>query len=332
MRRRTILGILSLTLTLGSLALAVFSQEPVQENAQEPPARREIAITIDDLPFGGPDLGLPRVRAANAAILAALRREGVPAVGFVNEGRLYVAGEIDARTALLEEWLEAGEELGNHTFSHLSLQETPLPAFEEDVVRGETVTRWLLGRRGKTLRYFRHPFLRTGPTLETRKDFEGFLAARGYTVAPVTIENSDYVFSRVYSEAKTKGDAEGMRQTAEAYLRFTGAQLDFWEGVARTVLGRPVRHVLLLHDDEINADHLGEVLALLKRRGYRFVPLEEALRDEAYRSPDTYAGQAGVSWLYRWAVSRGVKVDWRREPDPPAPIQRLYDRLAQPPG
>jgi peptidoglycan/xylan/chitin deacetylase (PgdA/CDA1 family) len=324
MRRRTTVGILSLTLTLGSLALSL--------PAQELPVRREIAVTLDDLPFGGPDPGLPRVRAANEKILATLRREGVPATGFVNESKLYVAGEIDARTALLGDWLEAGQELGNHTFSHLSLQETPLPAFEEDVVRGETVTRWLLGRRGKTLRYFRHPFLRTGPTQEARREFESFLAARGYTVAPVTIENSDYVFSLVYSAARTKGDAEEARRAAEAYLRFTEAQLDFWEGIAQTVLGRPLPHVLLLHDNEINADHLAGVLALLKRRGYRFISLEEALRDEAYRSPDTYAGRAGVSWLYRWAVSRGVKIDWKREPEPPEPIQRLYDQLTRPPG
>jgi|SRR3954447_5777030 len=320
MRRRTILGILSLTLLLGSLALG-----------QEARPDRQIAITFDDLPFGGPDLGLARIRAENEAILAALRQEGVPATGFVNEGKLYVSGEIDARTALLDQWLEAGQELGNHTFSHLSLRDTPVPAFEEDLVRGETVTHWLAGRHGGTLRYFRHPFLHTGPSLAARQDFERFLAARGYTVAPVTIENSDYIFSRVYNEMKTKGDAPGMRRTADAYLRFTAAQLDFWEGVAQTVVGRPLRHVLLLHDNEINAGHLGELLALLRRRGYRFVPLEEALRDEAYRLPDAYAGRAGVSWLYRWAVSRGIQIDWQHEPEPPAEIQTLYSRLTSPP-
>src|SRR3954452_23568198 len=119
----------------------------------------------------------------------------------------------------------------------------------------------------------------------------------------------------------------GLRRTADAYLRFTAAQLDFWEGVAQTVVGRPLRHVLLLHDNEINAGHLGELLALLRRRGYRFVPLEEALRDEAYRLPDAYAGRAGVSWLYRWAVSRGIQIDWQHEPEPPAEIQTLYSRL-----
>ena len=319
MQRRTILGILSLTLLLGSLALG-----------QEARPDRQIAITFDDLPFGGPDLGLSRIRAENEAILATLRREKVPATGFVNEGKLYVPGEIDARVTLLEQWLETGQELGNHTFSHLSLRDTPVPAFEEDLVRGETVTRWLAGRHGGTLRYFRHPFLHTGPSLEARQDFERFLAARGYTVAPVTIENSDYIFSRVYNEMKTKADAAGMRQTAGAYLRFTEAQLDFWEEAARTVVGRPLRHVLLLHDNEINADHLDELLALLRRRGYRFVPLEEALRDEAYRLPDTYAGRAGVSWLYRWAVSQGIKIDWKREPEPPEEIQTLYGRITSP--
>jgi peptidoglycan-N-acetylglucosamine deacetylase len=320
MPMRTILGIVSLTLLLGSLALG-----------QEPRPDRQIAVTFDDLPFGGPDLGLPRIQAENEAIVATLRREGVPAIGFVNEGKLYVAGEIDARAALLERWLEAGEELGNHTFSHLSLRDTPVSTFEEDLIRGETVTRWLAGRHHARLRFFRHPFLHTGPSLEARRDFERFLADRGYVVAPVTIENSDYVFSRVYNEMKTKGDAAGMRRTADAYLRFTAAQLDFWEGVARTVVGRPIRHVLLLHDNELNAGHLEELLALLRRRGYRFIPLEEALRDEAYRLPETYAGRSGVSWLYRWAVSRGIQIDWKREPDPPAEIQTLYDRIAHPP-
>ena len=323
MQRRTIAWILSLTLMLGSFTLPLLAQQPGPD--------RQIAITIDDLPFGGPDLGLPRIRALNEKILATLRREGIAATGFVNESKLYVAGEIDARTALLASWLEAGQELGNHTFSHPSLRDTPVPAFEEDLVRGETVTRWLLGQRGKQLRYFRHPFLHTG-SLEARKELESFLAARGYTVAPVTIENSDFIFSRVYNEAKTKGDAAAMQQTAEAYLRFTEAQLDFWEGVAQTVVGRPLRHVLLLHDNEINADHLGALLALLKRRGYRFIPLEEALRDEAYRLPDTYSGRGGVSWLYRWAAGRDVKIDWKQEPEPPEPIQKLYDQLVRPPG
>src|SRR4051812_19770017 len=102
MQRRTMIWILSLTLILGSFALLLTGQQPGPD--------RQIAITIDDLPFGGPDLGLPRIRALNEKILATLRREKVPAVGFVNESKLYVAGETEARTTLLADWLEAGQE------------------------------------------------------------------------------------------------------------------------------------------------------------------------------------------------------------------------------
>ncbi|HSG39492.1 MAG TPA: polysaccharide deacetylase family protein [Thermoanaerobaculia bacterium] len=313
MQRKITLAILSTVVVLGTALLA-----------QAPAPQREIAITFDDLPFGGPNVGLARSRAANEAILATLRKGQTPAVGLVNESKLYVPGEIDERTALLEMWLDAGAELGNHTFSHPSLYETPLATFQEDVVRGETVTRWLLEKRGQKLRWFRHPFLRTGPSLEVRSSFEKFLADRGYTVAPVTVENSDYVFSAAYSRAKTQGNQELMRRLGEEYLRFTEAQLDFWESVSQELLGRPMKHVLLLHVNEINADYFDEVLELMRRRGYRVVRLEEALRDEAYRLPDTYAGRAGVSWLYRWAVSKGVKIDWSKEPEPPASVQELY--------
>ncbi|HEX6903411.1 MAG TPA: polysaccharide deacetylase family protein [Thermoanaerobaculia bacterium] len=311
MKRRATLPVLIL---LVLAAPALLAQTP----------RREIAVTFDDLPFGGPAVPLARARAANEAILATLRQGKTPAVGLVNESKLYVPGEIDERTALLEMWLEAGAELGNHTFSHPSFQDTPLAAFQEDVVRGETVTRWLLEKRGRKLRWFRHPFLRTGPSLEVRAAFEKFLADRGYTVAPVTVENSDYMFSAAYSRAKLQGNQETMRRLGEEYLRFTEAQLDFWEGVSQELLGRPVKHVLLLHVNEINADWFDEVLDLMRRRGYRVVTLEEALRDEAYRLPDTYAGRAGVSWLYRWAVSKGAKIDWSKEPEPPAFVQELY--------
>lgn len=293
-----------------------------QEAVPSPP--REIAVTFDDLPRGGPEVGFARTQAMNAALLASLKRHGIRAVGLVNESKLFVPGEIDERTAVLKSWLDAGHELGNHTFSHPSFQTTPLAAYQEDVLRGETVTRLLLEEKGAELRWFRHPFLRTGPDLATREAFETFLAARGYRVAPVTVENSDYIFSLIYTRAKERGDRETMRRTREAYLGFTARQLDFWENVALEVVGRPIKQVLLLHVNELNADAMDDVADLLKRRGYGFVTLEEALRDDAYRLPDTYAGPAGISWLHRWAVSKGVKVDWRQEPEPPAEILQQY--------
>ena len=37
-------------------------------------------------------------------------------------------------------WTDGGFELGNHTYAHTSLASVSLKEWEEDVIRGETVT------------------------------------------------------------------------------------------------------------------------------------------------------------------------------------------------
>jgi len=87
----------------------------------------------------------------------------VPAIGFVNERKLQPGGSVDPRrVALLQQWLDAGLELGNHTFSHTDLHRASVQVFQRDVLEGEKVTRRLLAAKGNTPRYFRHPFLHTG--------------------------------------------------------------------------------------------------------------------------------------------------------------------------
>ncbi len=283
--------------------------------AAEPAGR--IALTFDDLPLNGPERGLEVTAAVNRQILAQLKRAQAPAVGFVNEEKLYRKGEIDSRIGLLDMWLEAGAELGNHTFSHPSINDTSFPDYRDDVIRGETVTKWLLMKRGQKLAYFRHPFLRTGLTVETKDALASLLAERGYRVAPVTVENSDWAFNSIYVQAKIRGDEKTLAKTAQDYLAYSKAELEFFEKTAQTLFGRAIAHVLLLHANELNADHLGELLELLRDAGYRFIPLAEALQDPAYDQPDPYVGPAGVNWLYRWDLGLGRRIDWKSEPEPP---------------
>lgn len=148
--------------------------------------------------------------AINDKLLTELAAAGVPAIGFVNEGKLDVDGEREARTALLARWLDAGMSLGNHTYSHRGLSSTPLAEYQSDVLRGEAVTRPLLESRGLRLEFFRHPMTQTGPTREIRDGFERFLAEHGYRAAPFTIENSDFIFARLYDRAVNAGDAAAM--------------------------------------------------------------------------------------------------------------------------
>jgi peptidoglycan/xylan/chitin deacetylase (PgdA/CDA1 family) len=277
-------------------------------------AARRVAVTFDDLPLtgdGGRSTG-EGVLENTKKIVGALKANGVPTIGFVNENKLNAAGQREARTRALRAWLDAGMELGNHTYSHKSFYDTPTPAFEQEVIRGEPVTKQLLAEKGKGLRYFRHPFLNTGRTLASKREFEKFLSARGYRVAPVTVDNSEWIFAREYADALAKNDEEKARRVAEGYVPYMESMFEFYEKLSAELFGREIPQVLLVHANQLNGDHFAEVIAMMRRRGYTFVPLDEALDDPAYRSRDDYVGAVGISWLQRWLVTRGQP--FRKEP------------------
>ncbi|WP_240698934.1 hypothetical protein [Sphingomonas sp. AAP5] len=112
-------------------------------------------------------------------------------------------------------------DLGNHTYSHLSLNKTPVDAYIADVALDETETAPLLASSGRRERWFRYPFLETGPTKETRARFEAWLGAHYYRVAPVTMENSDWQFSGPYDDAMARGVARQALRIQQQYLGFT---------------------------------------------------------------------------------------------------------------
>jgi len=274
--------------------------------SQTPPERR-VVITMDDLPASAAQsMSAQELTDMTSKIVGTLKQQQVPAVGFVNENKLYMkVGEVDARVATLNQWLDAGLELGNHAFSHPSFNKIGLKDFEESVIRGETVTKTLLAQHGKTMRYFRHPFLDVGRDLQTRRELEAFLVARGYRIAPVTLDPEDWAFAPLYDAAKRSGDTALQQQIVAAYLKFANEVFEYDEKFSRDLLGYELPQIILLHGNNLEADHLGDVLDLLRKRGYRFVTLESALNDDAYSLPNTYVGEHGNGWLEQWAVSRG---------------------------
>lgn len=276
--------------------------------ATVPRAERVVAITIDDLPVVAVSSSSDWA-GVTERLLATLQRHGVPAVGFVNERKLYVDNALDSnRVALLAAWLQAGQELGNHTFAHRSAHATPLGEYLQGITRGEKVTRVLAQRAGRPYRYFRHPQLHAGRSLEYRRGVERFLAAHGYTVAPVTVDNQEWVYARAYVVADERGDSALKGRVVTDYLRHLDSAFVYSERLSRRLFDREIPLVLLLHANQINAVYLDTILSRLEARGYTFAPLERVLTDSAYRSRDTYVGATGPSWLVRWASSRGMPV------------------------
>jgi peptidoglycan/xylan/chitin deacetylase (PgdA/CDA1 family) len=269
-------------------------------------ADRQIAITIDDLPAGAANwMSAGEIDQMTAKLLTPLREQKIPAVGFVNEKKLYKTGEVDERIKALNIWLDSGFELGNHTFSHASLNRVGLTAWEEDVIRGETVTVMLLSQRNLKLRYFRHPYLDTGRDLQTRREAEAFLVDRGYRIAPVTLDAWDWMYAGVYDDARRCRDSTLQQQLVSSYLSYTNDVFAYSEKQSKDLIGYELKQILLLHANWLEADHIGELLDVIRKRGYRFITLEDALSDPAYSMPDDYIGEEGTGWLDHWAITRG---------------------------
>ena len=267
---------------------------------------RQVAVTIDDLPSGMADrLPAADITALTAKLLGTLRDQKIPVVGFVNEKKLYKPGEVDERIKALQMWVDYGFELGNHTFSHSSLNQVGLKAWEDDVIQGETVTKMVMATHKMKLRYFRHPYLDTGRDLLTRRESEAFLTQRGYRIAPITLDGWDWMFAGLYEDAKKRNDTDLQAKIVKEYLSYHDAVFAYDEQLSTKVVGYEPRQILLLHASNLEADHIGELMDVLRKRGYRFITLGDALEDPAYSLPDTYVGEEGTGWIDHWAISLG---------------------------
>lgn len=297
--------------------------------AQNPP-QRAIAITIDDLPAASASFMTgDEINEMTVKLLTTLRDQKIPAVGFVNEKKLYKFGEVDARISALKMWGDYGFELGNHTYAHASLNRVSLKEWEEDVIRGETVTAQLLAQHKMKMRYFRHPYLDTGRDLQTRRDADAFLVNRGYRIAPVTMDAWDWMYAPIYEDARKRGDGELQQKLVSSYLTHTTDVFDYYEKLSKNLIGYEPAQILLLHGNWLEADHIGELLDLLRKRGYRFVTLAEALSDVAYSLPDEYVGEEGGGWIDHWAITRGQPP--RGAPEFPQWVMDLWKALPRQP-
>ena len=279
-------------------------------------ADRRIAITIDDLPWARLDRIVPvDLQARHDQLISSLQAAGVPVVGFVNESKLEVDGKVQpARVAMLRDWLDAGYELGNHTYAHLDLHAVGMEAFQADVLRGERQLRPLLAERGATPRWFRHPYLRAGRTPADKAALAAFLAGHGYRIAPVTVDNGEWVWAFAYSNVlnQTAGadrDAT-LARLRRGYVPYMLNKVDYFEAQSRKLLGYALPQVWLLHANELNAASYVDLVAGVHRRGYRVVTLDEALKDPAYARTDGYTGRYGPSWLHRWAMAEQKPKDF----------------------
>ena len=247
---------------------------------------KQMAITFDDLPFAyARTLTTEQQRDAVARMLTTLRKYNVKAAMFVIGG-----GLTDRNRELVDAVVAAGHTIGNHSFSHRDLGMMPVEDYVIDIQKGaDAIKPWLKGTQ-----FFRYPFLRQGETAEKRDAVLSWLAMRGIRVAPVTIDNNDFVYNQRLVDAIAESKTLDVRTE---YLDHMSMAAAYYDAKARTLLGRPIKHVLLLHMNYLNGLYLDDLLQRFRDSGWSFVSFEDALTDEVYKLKYDWAGIQGAGHL-----------------------------------
>jgi peptidoglycan/xylan/chitin deacetylase (PgdA/CDA1 family) len=247
-----------------------------------------LSFTFDD----GLD---PRTQARasewNGQLLAALAAENVKAM-------LFPAGKIVGSAEgmkLVADWSARGHAIGNHSYSHQGLgsKKMSLENFTADVMLADEMFRSLPGWVPR----LRFPYLQEGDTPAKRDGIRDWMAAKGYEPAPVSIVTSDWYYDDRFLKWRSTHADDDSTLFRKAYLAHLLDRANYYEHLARELLGRSPVHVMLLHTNALNAAFLPAVIAMFKSKGWKIVSPAEAFRDPLYaEKPSTLPAGESIVW------------------------------------
>ena len=98
---------------------------------------------------------------------------------------------------------------------------------------------------------------------------------------------------------------------------------EHYEAYSQEMFGRDMAQTMVLTPSRLVTDSADELFGMIEKRGYRFVSMEEALSDEAYKTGENFYGKSGISWFERWQMAKGKKL--LDEPEVHANVQKIWD-------
>ena len=287
MNRRTF------TKTLG-LSVAALGLGGVPAGARKPAP--QFSITMDDFNWADP----VKLSAAerNQSILGTFQANSIKAAAFVIGRNV----ESDEGKQIVASWNRAGHMICNHTYSHRNFNAaTDVEAYEKDILRAEA----LLKNFPRFRKYFRFPMLKEGDTAAKRDAMRLFLAQHGYRVGHVTIDDSDWAIDQRLT-ARLKKDANAdVKPYRDFYLEHMWARAEYYDSLAQRVLGRPVKHTVLVHFNLLNGLFLNDVISMLKAKGWQPIDAEEAFTDPVFSAKPKIV-PAGESIVWALAKEKGT--------------------------
>ena len=253
-------------------------------------AAKQIAITFDDAPRSD-----TRLTSATRTekLMMGLRTCGVDqAMFFITTKHLS-----DTNQGVLEQYEIAGHLIANHSDQHLWLNKTETKTFQQDVL----IAHEQLKAYKHFKPFFRYPFLDEGRNQDKVNAMQSFLTTEGYQNGYVTVDNYDWYLDKLYQDAIKADLSIDMNQLRRLYVDVLYAAITFYDDMAIQHLGRSPKHVLLLHENDLAAYFICDLVTKLKADGWEIISPLAAYHDPiAQQIPQTlFTGQGRVAALTR---------------------------------
>ena len=286
-------------------------------------AQKKVSITIDDVP----NARLYAKEGFRSRLLHQIDSMKLPVAIFINEERIFDVEDADKILNIFDEWIgNPNVIVGNHGYKHRMYSNEGIDSFKIDVLQGESITKPIARKYNKSENYYRFPYNDLGKNAAEHKAAADFLKSRSYILTPYTMHSDDWLVTQLYEFYIANGRLKDAARIGQAFVDFTLKNFDYIESITDKKPGRNVSQIYLMHDNLLNADYLGVLITALKKRGYSFITLDEAMKDPVYAQQDYYEQRYGVSWVYRWIKDEQQRMQLMRA----APDSNAFEKeLAQ---
>lgn len=234
----------------------------------------EIAFTFDDAPTY--DSAVMSGAERTSKLINGLTKNGVDdAVIFVLAKNI-----TEESVKRLTQYVDAGFELGNHTFTHESANKLEADNFLLDSYHAYLKIK----RLDPNTRYFRFPYLHYGESQEKRKTILDGLHDMGYQIGYVTVDNYDWYINSLYVKAVEDGHKVNLENLGKLYVDVIWASIQFYDQIAIKYIGKSPKHILLLHENDMAAMFLPQLIKKIRKSGWETISPTEAYSDQTLRS------------------------------------------------
>jgi len=127
-----------------------------------------------------------------------------------------------------------------------------------------------------------------------KHDIRKALADKNYSNGYVTVDNYDWYLDHLFRTVVSEQKQIDFHKLRTIYIEHLWKSIQFYDNIALKTLGRSPRHVLLLHENDLAALFIDDLVKFIRKRGWRIISPVEAYQDAIAKTiPDVLLNNQG---------------------------------------